>query len=779
VSSFAATDARPRAPGAHEIALGGTAWRLWRDVCLRSAGFPARRVLELCDNELAAAADEYGRSPGARPAYAAAYGAAAARLPRVIAAIARDPLFREAVTWQNPGMVTNGLDRITPDAPRNVKGRLRELAVTTYLQRYCLKNDTIGFFGPVGWATLTDQDDGLTVVPGDGLLAQRTTYFEVWAIDQAARAIAGREQVAGWLRPRPDPSVLVTGNRLHRPRQRPAVLSPGQLRLLKRCDGRTVSELIAESEPDALASLAGLENLGAVRIGLEVPVEARPEQRLRQQLELIGDPEARAAALHPLEEIVAARDAVAAAAGDPDKLQRAMNALAEAFTRATGAPATRGAGKTYAGRTLVYEDAVRDVEVRLGRQVTDALARPLGLVLDSARWLVGEITERYRALFLGLLDRERRRSGADRVPLALFVGMATPDIVTPSKSIVTDIVAETLEDFQRRWREVLRLAGDAAASHAVSAADIAGSVAELFPARPPAWSLAAQYSPDIMIAAGSADALRQGNFLLVLGELHMAANTLESRCFVEQHPDPARLLGQVEAQHGPRRFVTVPPKDSPLVTSRLTPPSALLSPRYTYWTAGNDAFVPPGPVLSAASLFVARDGGDLVVHCASTGARFSFLEVVGDLMTGVVANAFRPVTAAPHRPRVTIDRLVLWREGWTFDVDEAAWAFVADEAERYALARKWRADRRLPERVFCTLPVEDKPVAADFRSLVLVNLLAKNVRRSKDAGFSSFSVTEMLPDTDGLWLEDAAGERYTCELRMVAGDHAACGQQTL
>jgi hypothetical protein len=26
------------------------------------------------------------------------------------------------------------------------------LVIANYLQRYCLKNDTIGFYGPVGWA---------------------------------------------------------------------------------------------------------------------------------------------------------------------------------------------------------------------------------------------------------------------------------------------------------------------------------------------------------------------------------------------------------------------------------------------------------------------------------------------------------------------------------------------------------------------------------------------------------------------------------------------------
>jgi hypothetical protein len=251
----------------------------------------------------------------------------------------------------------------------------------------------------------------------------------------------------------------------------------------------------------------------------------------------------------------------------------------------------------------------------------------------------------------------------------------------------------------------------------------------------------------------------------------MAVNTLESRCFVEQHPDTARMLEAAAADHGSRRVVAIPPKDSPFVTSRLNPPTALPSARYTYWSSGNDAIVPPEPahVLPAASLLVTRGGGDdLVVRRASSGAEFSFFEFIGDLMTGIVASAFRPVAPRPHQPRITIDRFVLSREAWSFAIDEAPWAFVKDEARRFALARRWRGEHTLPERVFYKVPVEEQPIATDFRSLPLVNLLAKGVRRSKDAGLASFTVTEMLPEMDQLWLTDSTGERYTCELRFVA-----------
>jgi hypothetical protein len=133
-------------------------------------------------------------------------------------------------------------------------------------------------------------------------------------------------------------------------------------------------------------------------------------------------------------------------------------------------------------------------------------------------------------------------------------------------------------------------------------------------------------------------------------------------------------------------------------------------------------------------------------------------------------NAFQPVAPAAHRPRITIDRFVLSREQWTFQVADSAWAFAKDEQERYRLARRWRQDHQLPERVFYRVPVELKPAAADFRSIVLVNLLAKHIRQTQAAGHAQFTVTEMLPDLDQLWLTDRQGRRYSSELRIIAYD---------
>lgn len=98
---------------------------------------------------------------------------------------------------------------------------------------------------------------------------------------------------------------------------------------------------------------------------------------------------------------------------------------------------------------------------------------------------------------------------------------------------------------------------------------------------------------------------------------------------------------------------------------------------------------------------------------------------------------------------------------------DVAWAGTRDEARRFAGARRWRTAVGLPEQVFLRVPVERKPIALDFRSLPLVNVAAKAIRRAAEVPDSSVTLTEMLPDTDELWLTDGEGRRYTAELRLL------------
>src|SRR6202035_1219433 len=140
-------------------------------VCLRGAGFGVHLLEALGDAGLARAADaviavdaaattDQAARDRAGAAYAAEFTAAVGRLSAALHEAASLPALREAVAWQNRHALTTGIDALVRRGPqpakRNAQHRQHEALVASYLQRYCAKNDTIGFFGPVGWAQIDD-----------------------------------------------------------------------------------------------------------------------------------------------------------------------------------------------------------------------------------------------------------------------------------------------------------------------------------------------------------------------------------------------------------------------------------------------------------------------------------------------------------------------------------------------------------------------------------------------------------------------------------------------
>ncbi|MEO3772669.1 lantibiotic dehydratase [Micromonospora sp. B9E7] len=771
----------------HLLRLGGSDWSIWKQSVLRSAGFPAAEVDRLSNVELASAADRSTTGEGSREDYQAAYERATAQLSEQIRHIARDPAFREAVAWQNRALIADCVDKAAAGEPRNVRGRNHESAIASYWQRYCVKNDTIGFFGPVGWAHWSADDAATHVTPGPDLLARRTTYFEVWAVDAVAHALEQDPQLLPWLPPRRVSSFDLVGRTLHRSSRPPVQLTEAEAELIDLCDGvRTAREIADDflwsghpefrTEQDVFDQLVTLRERGLLHLGLEVAVSAHPERELIERLDRVGDPVVRREVLNRVGRLLDARDAVAAVAGDEAKLVVALQHAAGVFEEIAGVRAARRPGQTYAGRTILYEDTVRDVDVRLGATVLDALAPPLALLLQSARWFVAEVTREYRTIFDDAYEAVRARSGDTPPSLAAVVAAATPQLAFSLRELPRP-VARVAAELQRRWQEILRPPVDTPC-HRVRAEDIADRVAELFAAPEPAWAAAVHHAPDLMIAADGPEALARGEFLLVLGELHLASNTVESRLFVEQHEDPSWLFRADEADHGDRRIYLSSPKHWQATNSRTYPPSALLSPRYTYWSLHPDAGGTPGEPLPAARLVVERTDGRLAVRTRDGVRRFDLLEVVGELLSAATVNGFKPLPPAAHRPRIAIDRLVLARESWTLDATDLRWASIKKEPDRFLAARAWRAELGLPERAFYKVPVEDKPVFVDFTSLVLVNLFAKAVRRTAEARQTTFTVSEMLPDVGQTWLTDGHGAGYTTEVRIVAVDPAAGANST-
>lgn len=143
----------------HLVPLAGD-WALRRDFAVRSAGFPVSGL------DVFGAEDESGR----------------------LREVAADPAFREALTWQNRGALATAANGLLDDGVKPSRRRQREEVVARYWQRYCSKNDTIGFFGPLAWDEVRDAGAALAQ-RSRALVRGRTVHLEVWCLERFLQTV--------------------------------------------------------------------------------------------------------------------------------------------------------------------------------------------------------------------------------------------------------------------------------------------------------------------------------------------------------------------------------------------------------------------------------------------------------------------------------------------------------------------------------------------------------------------------------------------------------------
>ena len=754
--------------------LPGGRWRLWDQFGLRGPGFPADGVLRLAPSGLADAADAFGPDAPLTGThwedFSHRFDTASVETAHTLQTIARSPSFREAVAWQNRPVLDSGIAPFlnwTPTAAgRTSMPRQREELVAHYWQRFCVKNDTIGFFGPVGWGRWDDATDGVTVREGTGLIADSEVYWASWAIDALAATIAADPALKEWTTPRRVPFVRLDGTRLTLPGRPPQTLDASSAAVLALCDGvRTAREIAAAlPDTDVRAVLDGLVARRWAVWRLEVPAGTRPERSLRAWLDAVGDPAARRRGLDQLDVLERGRALVRAAEG-ADALVSAMAALEADFVALTDTAAVREKSTgTAPCRQLVYADCRRSATARLGPAVRDALA-PLEPLLTSAGWLTarlaGAVMDRAKDVYAGLAAQ------GGPVDLAAFWFACMPVLHGDARTAATALQAE----FRDHWQAILSPPPGARRVH-LKLDDIADPVRERFAGPGGGWTAARYLSPDIMIAADSAEAVRHGDFELVLGELHLASNTLGASLFVHQHPDQAELLAATTRDHpGPRLMPLLPKEHRSRLSARVR--HALVRPE-DYQVALVDSTADPSRprTVPSADVAVTEQDGELVVTLPD-GVRFPAVDVFSHVLTTLAMDLFQILPETAHSPRVTVDRLVVARETWRLPAAELDFAAEKDEARRFVRARRWQAEQALPRFVFVVSPTESRPFYVDFDSPVYVTILAKALRRlARKDPTGTVTFTEMLPTPEQTWLTDDQGHTYTSELRFVALDEA-------
>jgi hypothetical protein len=725
-------------------------WRCVRDE--RSIGPPpagtgaeVRSALSEWDSAVAALSRQ-------RAEVEAIFGTELAKRRTALREIVADERFCEAVWLSSPPMLERGVRAYLagtggPSALRRIERQL-----VAYLQRFCAKNDTAAFFGPIGYGVV---GNALLELPGTagaaGSVGTSEAFVASWAVLELAAAVAADAAVRPHLVPRRSPMFRIDHERgvLELPGRGLGRLTRTQRDVLGLVDGRhtvaDIAELLGYRTDAVLETLDPLAGRGVVRLAPEPPVtEPQPIAWLGGWVDALpGDCPAGPVWQRELASFRAVPDTFPAL--DLAAKQRTLADLEARFTRLTGAGARRGSGGFYVDRLLVYEEAATAMApLRLSDAAAAAILAELRPIMDI---YAGHACFVHSGLREHGARRLRELADDGRVPLLTWIE------ANHEQSIVDSLAAGS------PWRSaaLAQLAGRH--GEAEVELDPAG-----FPSGPDHAGDVLVTSPDLFLLAPDEDAVRAGRMELVIGECHDGA--LLWGWPLRFHPDAGAVRrdtaeaieaaagGRVLASVLPGKRVKITPYEYPGPSVELAAPSTKPAHHRVPAAEVSTRITERGPVLHADAV------GEFTLHN-------------GELHTVAHQTFGQPRVVPPpgwttgaHTPRLRIGKVVVQRERWQVSrTDLFAGSYAGDSPALLADYR--RAARRLglPRYLFARAAGERKPVFVDGHSWFLVQLLY-HLFRDDVHGDREVVLTEMLPAPDQLWLAGPAG-RFCAELRFT------------
>jgi hypothetical protein len=369
-----------------------------------------------------------------------------AALRKRLHAFACDSQVQEAVFLSSPDMFDNVWARYVaePNRPDNADARRVERQVYSYLQRFCAKNETTSFFGPMGYGEI--EGEGEIEVKHLPKERRRKTFFAVWAIQELAKLVAKDKAFRAHLPLRVNPVFTFANGKAE-------AASLGLSVAVGQDEQRVLDALAKPRSLVELGKALGTDAATAQRLALPLLKSAVVVmglqfnthefgvfQNLRAAVEALPQGEAQAKWLAQLDRLDALREAFQNSEFPARKA--ALLALEAAFTELTGVEARRGEGKMYSDRLIIYEEGGSPFRLRFGKEYAQALARALSPGLELSAAFGEKVQREYRQAVKEKLGAQTELD---------FLGYASrlrPDGVTGSQFSPVDpvIIPEGVSD---------------------------------------------------------------------------------------------------------------------------------------------------------------------------------------------------------------------------------------------------------------------------------------------------------------------------------------------
>lgn len=646
---------------------------------------------------------------------------------RALRDLAKDVRFQEAVAISCPPVYGNVMRT-------DFTTRL-ERQVASFVQRFCAKNETMSFFGPINYG-LVDRakPEGVHIEwSGPALIRARRTHVAFWVVRGLVNACMAQPDVASWLVPRR--RLERRASRGDEPMSRLIAASDG----IKPC--RVLATELELPLPDLIELVRGAHARRLITHQLDVPSSSDdPIFELTERVAGIPG-EAPRKLVRELSELRALMEEYSWA--DPAR-KVALNTIVEARLQerlnVSGAEAAaaqrrpddnRGEGHHfYVDRLPLREECCGDLKLTVGGQRAAELEGKLQGTLDALAGAAIRTRDAARAALA-------KRMGKATLPFARVIAQFADGPIPYDTSLI-DAVKAAITD--------------------PTVDEVKIDSAKL--PKTPLDGHSLVTSIDLLLEARGIEAWGRGDYKLIAGDIHDTA--LVWGWALQFHPERKKVDASVVSALGKMD------RPLPIVTALASRRSGLIPAEL------------PGPVIELGGVSSRASRWqlpfeDLMVESDGATARLvsSFLgsevllyngELESSVHTAFAIPRIRPIKVdlGMHTPRLWIDDVMIQRRMWRLtDGQITRLIDCREDKERFRVAIKIWEELGLPSLSFAKFPGERKPVLADPASPLVFRVFANllKLRRAVVLG-------EMRPGPDGLWLQGNLG-RHTAELRCT------------
>ncbi|GEM_PF-1862757 len=671
------------------------------------------------------------------------------------------PDIQEAIFLSNPDVYFS-LQRYLAADPRLYTSAMRkfERRLISYIQRFCAKNETNSFFGPINYGELNpDQRKEIQITQSLPTLRERKAFPCQWMIETLARAIASERSIQPYLKPRRGTLCFIQDNqRLVFPATGQTILlEPEESVLFSHADGkRTVADLAALLNEDWATTWQRLKRLEALKaIVLQILIPGNLSDPLAYLQNWLLNLPSSSQTYNRWHFTLGALQKLVDTFGNADLPQRieTLKQIERIFSAACGELPQRTKGAMYVDRTFLFEECLGNVEqCTIGGTLVHKLINDLQPILDI--WYAyGQVQlQRDQHIAYQIWKRLYASGGGSRtgVPFLAYLQAAHRCQFQDSS-----LHSDRLDAFLCEIRNLVRSRSDGHVA-CLQSAD--------FPSLPfPATQDHRAYTSfDIMIAASSRSSLQAGDYQIVIGESHSQPllHVFPTAYFMSA--SAKSLLNR--ALHESIAATNVEPVAAQMMVIRK---NKIFSDILSDAQIELRPFYPDTRAIPLASIRIREVEGTLQLWAEDRYLRlYTPLKRWEGNFDPLAPFAFPYVQSPPiyiddHTPRIEINGIICQRERWSLSVDCLKQAKTRG-FDLFLNAWRWKERHGLPLEVFVQVPGEPKPIYIDFSNYFLVELLCHFAEQCEHLVF-----TEMLPHSCQLWLDEGKGH-HSCEFRMFA-----------